>query len=277
MSDHAPSPFRVAAIQMNSGPDRAANVARAVALLHEAADAGADIAALPEEFSFLGDDADIPAHAEPLDGPTITAVADVARERDMHVLAGSIIEQIDGSDKVYNTSVLLGPAGEVVACYRKIHLFDIDVAGQVTARESATKEPGTEIVTAKLPWATVGMTVCYDLRFPELFRTLTLEGAELIFVPAAFAMFTGKDHWEVLLRARAIENTAFVVAPAQIGSSPGFRSFGSTMIVDPWGTVVARAPERDAVVVADIDPADLHRVRKAIPSLQHRRPDLYRT
>lgn len=277
MSNHAPDAFRVAAIQMNSGPDKAANLARAVDLLHEAADGGADIAALPEEFNFLGEDVDIPRHAEPLTGPTITAVADVARQRGMHVLAGSIIEQIDGSEKVYNTSVLLDPSGEITACYRKIHLFDIDVEGQVAARESATKEPGTEIVTAKVPWATIGMAVCYDLRFPELFRTLTLDGAEVVFVPAAFAMFTGKDHWELLVRARAVENTTFVVAPAQIGSSPGFRSFGSTMIVDPWGTVIARAPERDAVVLADIEPADLRRVRKAIPSLHHRRPDLYRT
>ena len=276
MSDQASSTFRVAAIQMNSGPDKSANVDRAVDLLHEAADAGSDVAALPEEFNFLGEDADIHANAEPLTGPTITAVAEVARKRGMYIVAGSIVEEIDGSDKVFNTSVLLDPDGQVAGCYRKIHLFDIDVEGQVAARESATKEPGSEIVTAKSPWATFGMAVCYDLRFPELFRTLTLEGAEVIFVPAAFAMFTGKDHWELLVRARAVENTAFVVAPAQFGTSPGFHSFGSAMVVDPWGTVLARAPEREAVIVADIDLADLRRVRRAIPSLQHRRPDLYR-
>lgn len=275
MTARTDTTLRVAAVQMNSGPDKPRNVARAVELLHRAADQGAQVAALPEEFDFLGRDEDIPANAEPIPGPTIEAVAAVARERGIYVLAGSIIEAISGSDKVHNTSVLLDPDGEIVARYRKIHLFDIDVPGQVSAMESAAKEPGDRLVMAKTPLASFGFSVCYDLRFPELYRSLALAGAEVVFSPAAFALFTGKDHWELLVRTRALENTMFMVAPAQFGRSPGFHSFGSAMIVDPWGTVLARAPEREAVVVADLDLADLARVRASLPSLEHRRPDVY--
>jgi len=261
---------------MNSGENKDANVDQALQLIQQAAGAGADLVALPEEFNFLGSPEDHLANAEAIPGPTINALAETARDRNIHVLAGSILESIPGSDKVYNTSVLLDPNGHAVARYRKIHLFDVVVEDQVHSQESATMDAGDEVVAVESELATLGLSICYDLRFPELYRSLALAGAEVVFSPAAFSLFTGKDHWELLVRTRAVENGYYMVAPAQRGSSPGFQSFGSAMIVDPWGTVITRAPERDTVVVADIDVAEVRRVRASIPSLQHRRPDAYR-
>ncbi|MEJ7757325.1 MAG: nitrilase-related carbon-nitrogen hydrolase [Nocardioidaceae bacterium] len=183
---------------------------------------------------------------------------------------------VDGEEKVYNTSVLLDPQGEQIARYRKIHLFDIEVAGQVQANESAIMAPGDEVVVARTDLASVGISICYDLRFPELYRSLTLNGAQIILSPAAFTLYTGKDHWELLVRARAVENAVYMVAPAQFGKHPpAEHSFGNTMIVDPWGAVIARASDRETAVVADVDLDWQSTVRRSLPSLGARRPDVY--
>jgi predicted amidohydrolase len=218
--------------------------------------------------------------AEPLDGPTISVARSWARELGIHLVAGSIAERSDDPDKSFNTSILIGPGGELEASYRKIHMFDVDVGG-VAYRESEHEEPGDEIVTAELGGAlegvTLGMSVCYDLRFPELYRILAVRGATVITVPSAFTLETGKDHWDVLLRARAIENQAFVVAPNQIGEAPPhYRSYGRSAILDPWGVVLAQAPDEECFIAADLDLELQDRVRRMLPSLANRRPASYR-
>jgi predicted amidohydrolase len=272
--------MRVAAIQFNSTGEVARNIETAERLVRAAAADGAELAALPEKWNLLGDSAALLQGAEPLDGPTISAARSWARELGIHLVAGSIAERSDDSHKSFNTSVLIGPDGELEARYRKIHMFDVDVGG-VAYRESEHEEPGEEIVTAELGGAlegvTLGMSVCYDLRFPELYRILAVRGATVITVPSAFTLETGKDHWEVLLRARAIENQAFVVAPNQIGEAPPrYRSYGRSAILDPWGVVLAQAPDEQCFVAADLDLELQGRVRRTLPSLANRRPASYR-
>jgi len=268
--------FRVAAIQMNTRDEKHKNVERALELIRSAASRGAKLVALPENFNFLGSSAAQVDNAEPLDGPTLSCLADEARAHEIYISAGSILEAVDGEEKVYNTSVLLDPQGEQIARYRKIHLFDIEVAGQVQANESAIMAPGDEVVVARTDLASVGISICYDLRFPELYRSLTLNGAQIILSPAAFTLYTGKDHWELLVRARAVENAVYMVAPAQFGKHPpAEHSFGNTMIVDPWGAVIARASDRETAVVADVDLDWQSTVRRSLPSLGARRPDVY--
>jgi deaminated glutathione amidase len=272
--------MRVAAIQLNSTVEGARNLRTAERLVREAAADGADLVVLPEKWNLLGDSEALMAGAEPLDGPTIEAARSWARELAVHLVAGSIAERVPDQEKSFNTSVLIGPDGEIEAAYRKIHMFDVDVGG-VAYRESAHEEAGTEVVSAslsgKLADVTLGMTVCYDLLFPELYRILAVRGATVITVPSAFTMDTGKDHWEVLLRARAIENQAFVVAPNQIGAAPPhYRSYGRSAIVDPWGVVLARAPDAECFVAADLDLAAQERIRAELPSLGNRRPEAYR-
>jgi predicted amidohydrolase len=264
---------RVAAVQLNSTSDKARNLAAAERLVREAAADGAELVALPEKWNLLADGEGLLAGAEPLDGPSLSAARDWARTLGIHLLAGSIGER--GGEKAANTSVLIGPDGEDVATYRKIHMFDVD-AGGVSYRESAHESPGSEIVTGALGELLLGMTVCYDLRFPELFRILALRGARLIAVPSAFTLATGRDHWEVLLRARAIENQVFVLAPNQIGrAEPHYESFGRSAIVDPWGVVLATAPDEECFIAADLDLAKQERVRESLPSLANRRPEAY--
>ena len=272
--------MRAAALQLNSTGDKARNVEIAERLVRAAARDGAELVALPEKWNLLGDAGTLLAGAEPLDGETITATRAWARELGIHLVAGSIAERAEGHDKSFNTSVLIGPDGEIEARYRKIHMFDVDVGG-VAYRESEHEEPGAEIVTADLGGGleglTLGMTVCYDLRFPELYRILAVRGARVITVPSAFTLDTGKDHWEVLLRARAIENQAFVVAPNQIGKAPPhYRSYGRSMILDPWGVILAQAPDEECFVGAELDLELQERVRTALPSLANRRPEAYR-
>jgi deaminated glutathione amidase len=272
--------MRAAAVQLNSTGDKARNVETAERLVRAAARDGAELVALPEKWNVLGDSATLLEGAEPLEGPTIVAARSWARELGIHLVAGSIAEGVDGHDKSFNTSVLLGPDGEIEARYRKIHMFDVDVGG-VAYRESEHEEPGADIVTAGLgvglEGVTLGMTVCYDLRFPELYRILAVRGARVITVPSAFTLDTGKDHWEVLLRARAIENQAFVVAPNQIGeAAPHYRSYGRSMILDPWGVVLAQAPDEECFIGAELDLELQERVRAALPSLANRRPEAYR-
>jgi len=264
--------YLAAAIQMATGADKAANLEKAERLIRLAAARGAQFAALPEVFNWRGKRAEEPAAAEDLDGPTLTAMGRLARELDIHLLAGSITEHAPGESRRYNTSVLFGPDGARLAVYRKIHLFDVDLPGRVTIKESDAKLPGAEVVTAATMLGAVGLSVCYDLRFPELYRRLAFAGARVLAIPSAFTFPTGEAHWDVLIRARAIENQCYVVAPAQFGPNVhGFSDYGNSMIVDPWGRVLARASDQEGVVVAPLDMDYLERVRRELPSLAHAR------
>jgi predicted amidohydrolase len=267
---------RVAAIQLNSNGDKERNLAAAERLVRAAAAGGAEFVALPEKWNLLAGGEELVAGAEPLDGPSLGAARDWARELGIHLLAGSISERGADGEKASNTSVLVGPEGEDFAVYRKIHMFDVD-AGGVSYRESEHERPGAEPVVAAAGDVPLGMSVCYDLRFPELFRILALRGARVIAVPSAFTLATGRDHWEVLLRARAIEDQVFIVAPNQWGEAPPhYSSFGRSMIVDPWGVVLASAPDGEGFAAADLDFAAQDRIRESLPSLANRRPEAYR-
>jgi predicted amidohydrolase len=273
-SDEPEEVLRAAAVQLNSNADKARNLAAAERLVRAAAGDGADLVALPEKWNLLAGGEELVAGAETLDGPSLTAARGWARELGIHLLAGSIAERGEG-EKVANTSVLIGPDGEDLAVYRKVHMFDVD-AGGVSYRESEHEQPGSELVTAPVGDLIAGLSVCYDLRFPELFRILALRGARILTVPSAFTTATGRDHWEVLLRARAIENQAFLLAPNQVGEAPPhFDSFGHSAIVDPWGRVLALAPDEECFVAAELDLAAQERVREELPSLANRRPQAY--
>ncbi len=268
--------LRVGLIQMNSQTDKAVNLARAEQLIDEAADHGARLIALPEYVSYLGPKELHDENAEPIPGPTTERFAAKARAHGVYLLGGSMLERSELPGRFYNTSVLYDPDGQISAVYRKIHLFDIDLVGNVSANESATILPGDQVVSAEVEGHRVGLTICYDLRFPELYRALALAGAEIIFVPAAFTLFTGKDHWHPLLRARAIENQCYVIAPAQMGRhQPNAECYGHALVVDPWGTVIANAPNREGVSVVDLDLAYLRQIRSQLPSLANRRPAAY--
>jgi predicted amidohydrolase len=269
--------MRAAAVQLNSGADTGRNLEAADRLARAAARDGAELVVLPEKFNVLGSEEQTLAGAEALDGPALRWARAIARELGIDLVAGSIAERREDHEKLANTSVHVGPDGELRAVYRKIHMFDVVVDG-VEYRESATEDPGDEVVLSHtadgLP---LGLTVCYDLRFPELYRILAVRGARVIAVPAAFTRVTGAAHWEILLRARAIENQAFVVAADQFGrSGDGKESFGGSMIVDPWGEVLARAPDEECFVAADLDLARQDEVRAQLPSLANRVPDAYR-
>lgn len=262
----------VGLVQINSRSDKAHNLARVEELVAQAAHLGAQLVALPEYVTYLGPKDRYPEVAEPIPGPTTERFAALARSHGIYLLGGSILELSEEPGRYYNTSTLFDPDGNLIARYRKIHLFDVAMGREVAFRESELIKPGSEVVTARVFGCTVGLSVCYDLRFPELYRALADAGAQVLFVPAAFTMFTGKDHWEVLLRARAIENQCFVVAPAQVGRfEPDGWSYGRSLVVDPWGLVVARASDVEGVVVARLDLDLVRRVREQLPALAHRR------
>ena len=267
--------MRAAAVQLNSQADKDRNLDVAERLVRDAAADGADLVVLPEKWNVLGTAEVLIEGGEPLDGPTITACRGWARELGITLVAGSIVERVEGQDKLSNTSALIGPDGEIEATYRKIHMFDVDVGG-VEYRESDTQEPGGEIVVADAGGVPLGMTVCYDVRFPELYRILAVRGARVVTVPAAFTLHTGKDHWELLMRARAVENQVFVVAAGQYGEAPPhYHSYGRSMIVDPWGVVLATAPDEECFVAADLDFALQDSIREKLPSLANRVPGAY--
>jgi deaminated glutathione amidase len=272
--------MRVAAVQLNSTADKPGNLASAERLVRAAAADGAQLVGLPEKWNLLGPPEELRAGAEPLEGPTLSAVAAWARELGVAILAGSIAEREADGTTLHNTSVLFDSTGERVAAYRKIHMFDVDVEG-VAYRESEVEQAGEEIVAASVAAGPeeveVGLTVCYDVRFPELYRILALRGARLLTVPAAFTVPTGRAHWETLLRARAIENQAFVLAPGQVGQAPPhYDSWGHSMIVDPWGRILAEAGSGEGFVAADLDLDEQDRIRSEVPSLANRQPQSYR-
>jgi predicted amidohydrolase len=262
----------VALVQLAADQDVAPNLEQAGALVKRAAETRPDIIALPESFLFRGPASGFRDSATDVPGPITERFAELARSLGTWLLLGSLAERSSDPNRPYNTSVLLDPAGQVNARYRKRHLFDVAIDGGPSDRESARTTPGNDTVVALLRGAAqgadllLGMTVCFDLRFPELYRELTLAGAAVLAVPANFTETTGRDHWEVLLRARAIENGAFVIAPAQCGVGGGIPAHGRSMIVDPWGTVIAQAPDGPGVVVADLELDRVSSVRRQIPS-----------
>ena len=261
-----------AVVQMTSTADVDRNLAAAEALVRAAASRGARFVGLPENFAFLRSEGEPVPEPQPLDGAWVRGMAALARELRIWLLLGSLPEKVQGDSRVHNTSVLLGPDGATLGVYRKIHLFDIDLPGMEHLKESKAVRPGEEVVVAPAPFGAVGLTICYDLRFPELYRALTRAGARVLTVPSAFTERTGKDHWEVLLRARAIENLAYVVAPAQVGHhGRGRASHGHAMIVDPWGAVAAQVPDGEGVALAELDFARQDRLRRELPALRHTR------
>ncbi|MEA2229442.1 MAG: deaminated glutathione amidase [Solirubrobacteraceae bacterium] len=269
--------MRAAAVQLNAKADKAANLEKADRLVRRAASDGAELVVLPEKWTALGTGDDLRAAAEPIGGEASSWASGVARELGIDLVAGSISERLEGEEKLRNTSLHYGPDGELKGVYRKIHMFDVEVSG-VEYRESASEDPGDEaVLTSTADGVEIGLTVCYDLRFPELYRVLAVEGARILTVPAAFTVATTRDHWEPLLRARAIENQAFVVAANQIGTHPpNHRSGGRSLIVDPWGVVLAAAPDSETVITADLDLDAQADVRRRLPSLANRRPTAYR-
>lgn len=264
-----------AAVQMTATSDQQANLAQATALIERAARHGASLVVTPENTNFLGPHPEKVRRAEPLDGPTVQAFGDLARKHAIHLILGSFNERCPSDPaRCYNTSVLFGTDGSILGSYRKIHLFDVDVRADVRFRESDTVVAGQRVVVIPTALGNIGLTICYDLRFPELYHALVLQGAHILTIPSAFTLHTGKDHWDPLVRARAIETQAFVIAPGQVGlhDDDGLRSsWGHSMIVDPWGAVVAQASDGPGLALAEIDIDRIHDVRRGIPVQAHRR------
>jgi deaminated glutathione amidase len=271
------NPLRAAAVQLTSTDDVDRNLSRCQALVTEARAAGAELVGLPENFAFLGSDRDHRASiAESTDddaaGPILSAMRQLARTTGVWLLLGGFPEKGWRPGSIRNTSLLLNPAGVIAARYRKVHLFDVDVPGGMQFRESESVDAGDEVVIAETPWGGLGLTICYDVRFPELYRQLSARGARMLAVPSAFTRETGKDHWHVLLRARAVENQAFVIAPAQFGFHGGKRaSYGHALVADPWGAVIAECGDHEGFALARLDFAYQDRVRGSLPALRHRK------
>jgi deaminated glutathione amidase len=268
--------MRAAVIQLNATDDSARNLDTAQRLVRAAAADGATLVLLPEKWTVLGTPDQLRAGAQGLDGEAITWAREIARELRIDLVAGSFAERVEGQERMSNTSVHVAPDGEIRAVYRKVHLFDVEVDG-THYRESDTDQAGDELVLSTAADGTrLGLSVCYDLRFPELYRELAVAGAHVLLVPSAFTLATTRDHWEILLRARAIENQCFVVAANTIGrDGAGRQTGGRSMIVDPWGVVLAGAPDEQTQVAATLDLSAVDRIRARIPSLHSRRPDVY--
>lgn len=259
-------------IQMDSTDDLTANLARIELFAAQAAGLGARLISLPETANIIASDPG--GHAEPVPGPTTGRLAALARRHGLWIHGGSLWEKNDGG-RPWNTTVLINPEGEVAARYRKLHLFDVEVEGGPDIRESDSISPGREIVSVDTDLGRLGFAICYDLRFPELFRLLALAGAEVIFVPACFAETTGRAHWESLLRARAIENGCYILAAAQCGRKPKYRAHGHSLAIGPWGDIIAARPEGEGCLLAEIDLDSVKAARRQIPGLANRRDDVY--
>lgn len=273
MSLTTSSSLSVAAIQLTSTPDVDANLSRALHHLEEAASAGAELAVLPENFGFLGSEKAKLAYAQSIEeGSFVAPLRELAAKKGMGIIAGGMPEKGPDDDRVYNTAVFIGRSGEVVGSYRKIHLFDIDLAGKISYQESASVLSGNEPMVVEFEGWKVGLSICYDLRFPEMYRSLVDQGAHILTVPAAFTLQTGRDHWEVLLRARAIENQCYVIAAGQVGEHlKGRTSWGQSCVIDPWGTILEQAPDVEGITLATLERSELQRIRTQLPCLTHRR------
>ncbi len=268
--------MRVAVVQLNTQDNVAENLGRVRHWVSEAASAGAQLVALPENFAFMGEEAQKRELAEKVDGAfpgqILGALSEVATKHGVWIVGGGMPERNEDVTRPYNTSVLIDPKGQVAATYRKVHLFDVSLPDGTSLRESAATSAGAEAVTAEVLGVRLGLSVCYDIRFPELYRRLVDQGARIVTVPSAFTLTTGKDHWHPLLRARAIENQVYVLAPAQHGKHPrGRQTYGKSLIVDPWGEVVAQCSEGEGFATAQLDFAYQDRVRTSLPSLLHRK------
>ncbi|CAM5214101.1 putative amidohydrolase OS=Ureibacillus acetophenoni OX=614649 GN=SAMN05877842_10620 PE=3 SV=1 [Ureibacillus acetophenoni] len=268
--------LKVALIQLDSQNDKLDNLAKTERYIKEAANNNATLITLPEYFNFIGTEEEEEANAESIEtGETVQLLKSLAKKHNVWIHGGSILEKSDTPGKYFNTTVMVDPNGEVLAVYRKIHLYDVSIENGPTFLESNTKRNGNKIIVVDTPFTKIGLSICYDLRFPELFRIQALKGAELAILPAEFTLFTGRDHWEVLLRARAIENQLYVIAPGQIGKKPGFQSYGRSMLIDPWGTVTAVASDKEGVIYGEVDLQYLRKLRKEVPSLSNRKPEVY--
>ena len=268
--------LNVAIIQMNSQDDKQANIAAALDLIDRAAETRARLVALPEVWPYLGPDDANRDQAETIPGPITELLAQRARRHGIYIHGGSIYETRSSDPRMFNTTVVIDPTGEIIARYSKIHMFDVVLDGVAEYQESATVTPGDEVTITEIDGVLVGLAICYDLRFPELFRILALKGAQAIMLPAAFTLMTGRDHWETLIRARAIENGLYMIAPAQWGTHPPSNwCYGRSMVVDPWGTVVTTASDSVGIAYATVDPSRVATVRRQIPSLANRRPEAY--
>ena len=264
--------YIAALCQMDSRDDKQANLAMAAALIDDAAAKGAAIAAFPETVSFIGKG--YRYQAETIPGPTSDFFCEQAKRTGMWIVSGSFPEA-DPSGKPKNTMLLIDPEGNIRCRYSKLHMFDVEIANGPSYKESSFNTAGDRIALADTPLGRLGFAVCYDLRFDEMFRIMALNGAQVIFVPSSFTMNTGKDHWEPLMRARAIENGVYMIGPAQIGEKTGMNAYGKSMAVDPWGNVIAKAGDRPCCITAEIDLDYLDSVRAQVPSLLNRREDIY--
>jgi predicted amidohydrolase len=265
--------YLAAAIQMTSVPNLQTNLAQAEELIDLAVRQGAELVGLPENFSFMGEEKDKLNQAEAIAHESAKFITKMAQRFQITILGGSFPLPVDNTGKVYNTSILVDPNGQELARYYKVHLFDVNVPDGNTYQESSTVMAGQQLppVYFSEKLGNIGLSICYDVRFPELYRHLSDKETDIVFVPAAFTAFTGKDHWQVLLQARAIENTCYVIAPAQTGTNYARRqTHGHAMIIDPWGAILADAGEQPGIAIAEIKPTRLEQVRRQMPSLQHR-------
>ena len=261
--------LKVGVIQLNSRGDKEKNLQIIRENIKMAANDGSQLICLPEYSSYLSD-FEVIENAESLDGYTVNFYKKLSQKHGIYIHCGSFIEKSEEKDRAYNTSLLFNPKGKIIGRYRKIHLFDVDIPGQFTSKESNKIKPGEKITSVETEIGNMGFSICYDLRFPELYRVLINKGVQVIFVPAAFTMHTGKDHWEALIRARAIENQVYIIAPAQFGKYPkNNECYGNSMVVDPWGTVIARAPNKVGYITVDIDLKYQNKIKKVMPCLSH--------
>lgn len=268
--------YLIGVVQMDTRENKEENLKAACGFIDEAVMRGAKMVSFPEVFNVIDKGEEAPEEIP--GGRTITLMAEKAREHSIWIHCGSIAEVNPEGDRKYNTTVLLNPKGEMVAKYRKLHTFDITLPDGTKTAESSRIKPGEDMVVVDTEMGRIGLTICYDIRFPELYRYLALEGAEIIFTPANFATPTGKDHWEPILRTRAVENGCYIVAAAQIGRKRGtFDSFGASLVVDPWGTIITKARETACVTMAEIDLDYLDTIRSRLPMLVNRRGDVYDT
>lgn len=267
--------FRLALCQMEVVDDKVKNIARALEMLEKSADLKSDIAVLPEMFNCPYDSSRFDSYAETIDSShTLSAISKKAAELGIYVAAGSIPER--AGEKIYNTCVVFDRTGQIIGRHRKMHLFDIDVAGKIRFMESEVLSYGNEVTIVKTEFCKIGIAICYDIRFPELSRLMSLQGAKVIIVPGAFNMVTGPAHWEILIRTRALDNQVYLAAASPARSlTASYTAYGNSMIASPWGTVIKRASEKEEIIYADIDLAEVERTRRELPLLRHRRSDLY--